>query len=385
MTQIERYIFRIALSAFLACLIGLTGTIWVTQALRELDLITAKGQTLLIFLFVTGLSLPTLVVVIAPMALFIAVIYALNKLNGDSELIVMSAAGMTPRSLLRPFLTLALAISVLVAFLTIQVMPSSFQELRDVVTRVRGDFIANVVKEGQFTALDNGITFHFRERGQGGMLLGLFIQDRREAGKTKVYLAERGQAIDVDGQSYLALEKGSVHQQQKDSRDSSILTFERYTIDLAAFAPPDADVIYKPRERSTMQLLFPDRSEGYYKLQKGRFRAELHDRLSSWLYPLALAFIAFAALGDPRTTRQGRGLAVAGAVVAVVVLRIAGFAASGAAARSQGAVVAVYAVPLLAIALSALIIFQGPAVRALGARLRRAVSGRLRAPRLAAS
>ncbi|GJE45013.1 LPS export ABC transporter permease LptF [Methylobacterium soli] len=384
MTQIERYIFRIALSAFLACLIGLTGTIWVTQALRELDLITAKGQTLLIFLFVTGLSLPTLVVVIAPMALFIAVIYALNKLNGDSELIVMSAAGMTPRSLLRPFLTLALAISVLVSFLTIQVMPSSFQELRDVVTRVRGDFIANVVKEGQFTALDNGITFHFRERGQGGMLLGLFIQDRREAGKTKVYLAERGQAIDVDGQSYLALEKGSVHQQQKDSRDSSILTFERYTIDLAAFAPPDADVVYKPRERSTMQLLFPDRSEGYYQLQKGRFRAELHDRLSSWLYPLALAFIAFAALGDPRTTRQGRGLAVAGAVLAVVVLRIAGFAASSAAARSQGAVIAVYAVPLLAIALSALIIFQGAAMRALGAGLRRSVSGRLGVPRLAA-
>ena len=38
MIQIERYIFRIALSAFLACLVGLTGTIWVTQALRELDL-----------------------------------------------------------------------------------------------------------------------------------------------------------------------------------------------------------------------------------------------------------------------------------------------------------------------------------------------------------
>ena len=124
MTQIERYIFRIALSAFLPPDrpdrhdLGDAGP-------GELDLITAKGQTLLIFLFVTGLSLPTLVVVIAPMALFIAVIYALNKLNGDSELIVMSAAGMTPRSLLRPFLTLALAISVLVSFLTIQVMPSA--------------------------------------------------------------------------------------------------------------------------------------------------------------------------------------------------------------------------------------------------------------------
>ena len=371
MTQIERYIFRIALSAFLACLVGLTGTIWVTQALRELDLITAKGQTILIFLFITGLSLPTLVVVIAPVALFIAVVYALNKLNGDSELIVMSAAGMTPRSIFRPFLTLAMAVSLVLAFLVIQVMPASFQELRDVITRVRGDFIANVVKEGQFTTLDNGITFHFRERGPNGTLLGLFIQDRREAGKTKVYLAERGQAVEVEGQSYLALENGSVHQQQKDSRDSSILTFERYTIDLAAFAPPDSDVVYKPRERSTLQLLFPDRSEGYFQLQKGRFRAELHDRLSIWLYPLALAFIAFAALGDPRTTRQGRGLAVAGAVLAVVVLRVAGFAATSAAARSQGAVAAVYAVPLIAIGLSSLLIFHGRAVRAWRERLAR--------------
>ena len=83
-------------------------------------------------------------------------------------------------------------------------MPASFQELRDVITRVRGDFIANVVKEGQFTQLDNGITFHFRERGPGGALKGLFIQDRREAGKTKVYLAERGNAVEIDGQSYLS-------------------------------------------------------------------------------------------------------------------------------------------------------------------------------------
>ncbi len=383
MKQIERYIFRIALGAFLSCLVGLTGVIWITQALRELDLITAKGQTLLIFLLITGLSLPALLTVIAPVALFIAVIYTLNKLNGDSELIVMSAAGMPPRSLLRPFLTLALIVSFLTGFLVVVVMPASFQELRDVITRVRGDFIANVVKEGQFTQLDNGITFHFRERGPGGTLKGLFIQDRREAGKTKVYLADRGNAVDIDGQSYLILENGSVHQQQKDSRDSSILTFERYTIDLAAFAPPDSDTIYKPRERSTAQLLFPDTTEGYYKLQKGRFRAELHDRLSACLYPLALVFIAFAALGDPRTTRQGRGLAVAGAILAVVGLRIAGFAAVSAAARSPAAVAAVYGAPLLAIALSCLLIFFGPRVRAFNAALVRGTRGLMRGQRLA--
>ena len=68
--------------------------IWITQALRELDLLTGKGQTILIFLTVTGLSLPALITVISPVALFIATLYTLNRLNGDSELIVMSAAGM---------------------------------------------------------------------------------------------------------------------------------------------------------------------------------------------------------------------------------------------------------------------------------------------------
>ncbi|WP_407521067.1 LPS export ABC transporter permease LptF [Methylobacterium oryzisoli] len=385
MKQIERYIFRIALGAFLSCLVGLTGVIWVTQALRELDLITAKGQTLLIFLLITGLSLPALLTVIAPVALFMAVVHALNRLNGDSELIVMSAAGLSPRRLMRPFLTLALMVSLGVGFLTIQVMPSSFQELRDLLTRVRGDFIANVVREGQFTSLDSGITFHFRERGGNGSLLGIFMQDRREAGRTVVYLAERGQIVDLDGQSYLVLEKGSVHRQQPDSRDSSIITFERYAVDLAAFTPPDTDTVYKPRERSTAQLLFPNANDGYYKLTKGRFRAELHERLTAWLYPLALALIAFAALGDPRTTRQGRGLAIAGAIAAVVALRIVGFAASGAAVRSAGAVIAMYAAPLLAIAISVVVAFHGNRVRAfnagLAALMRRTVAG-LPRPRL---
>src|SRR6186713_827140 len=117
MDLIGRYIFKIAFSAFLACLLALTAVIWITSALRELDLLTSKGQTLVMFFTITALSLPTLIAIIAPVALFIAVIYALNRLNGDSELIVMSAAGMPPQRLLRPFLGLGAGVCMLVAFL----------------------------------------------------------------------------------------------------------------------------------------------------------------------------------------------------------------------------------------------------------------------------
>jgi lipopolysaccharide export system permease protein len=253
-------------------------------------------------------------------------------------------------------------------------MPASFQELRDLVTKIRADFVANMVKEGQFTTLENGITFHFREKA-GDALLGIFMQDRREKGKTVVYLAERGQTMEAaNGQAYLVLEKGTVHRQELNSRDTSIVAFERYAVDLSAFSPDGGDLVYKPRERGTTQLLFPDESDAYYRFQAGRFRAELHDRLSSWLYPLAMMMIAFAALGTAQTTRQGRGVAVAVAVVAVVALRIAGFAATSITVRTPMGVAAVYGAPLGAILISLIIIFQGTFLRGLVARTKPLVS-----------
>ena len=351
MTLIERYILKISFTAFAACLVALTAVIWITQALRELDLLTGKGQTIFIFLTVTGLSLPALINVISPVALFLATLYALNKLNGDSELIVMSAAGMPPQRLMRPFLALGAFVCVIVGMITIYIMPASFQELRNLVTKIRADFVATMAKEGQFITLDNGITFHYRERS-GDSLLGIFMEDQRDKNKVVVYLAERGQTVESNGQAYLVLEQGSVQRKEPDSKDSSIVAFDRYAVDLSAFNQDGGEIVYKPRERGTTQLLFPNKNEAFYKFQEGRFRAELHDRLSSWLYPLAMMAIAFAALGDPRTTRQGRGVAMAVAVLAVVVLRVAGFAASSAVVRTPWAAIGVYGAPLLAIVLS---------------------------------
>src|SRR5271163_2616776 len=106
MLRIERYLFRTAATAFLAGLVTLTAIIWVTQSLKQLDLMTSKGQTILVFLRITGLGLPFLTAIIAPVALFASVLYCLNRLNGDSELIVMSAAGLSTSRLLRPFVAL---------------------------------------------------------------------------------------------------------------------------------------------------------------------------------------------------------------------------------------------------------------------------------------
>src|SRR5262245_62333611 len=96
MGSIDRYIFRTTLASFAVVLVSLTGVIWITQALRGIDLMTSQGQTILTFLGITGLVIPALILVISPIALMISISHTLNKLATDSEIIVMNAAGYSP-------------------------------------------------------------------------------------------------------------------------------------------------------------------------------------------------------------------------------------------------------------------------------------------------
>ncbi len=71
------------------------------------------------FLAITGLTIPALIVVIAPVALFGAVVFTLNKLNSDSELIVMSAAGTPPSTILmKTMAVLGVLVMLVVGWLT---------------------------------------------------------------------------------------------------------------------------------------------------------------------------------------------------------------------------------------------------------------------------
>jgi lipopolysaccharide export system permease protein len=347
---VGRYILRTSTVAFLAALTVLTAVIWLTQALREFDLLTMQGQSILIFLTVTGLAIPSLVMIIAPIALFIAILYVLNRLNSDSELIILSAAGLSPARLMQPFAMLTLATTALVGFMSLYAVPTGFHELRDLVTKVRADFITHIVREGTFTTLDQGFVFHYRERGPDGSLLGIFIQDRRDPEHIATYLAESGTTQQSGDESYLALQKGSLQREDSKSSNGGIVVFDSYKIDLTQFGGNTGSVPYKPRERSTRDLLTLDTHDSYVASQLGRFRAELHDRFVNPLYALSFGMIALAALAQPRTTRQGRSGAILSAILVVLLIRVAGFGASSLIGRWSGAVALDYAVPLLGMA-----------------------------------
>ncbi|MGA7609459.1 MAG: LptF/LptG family permease, partial [Xanthobacteraceae bacterium] len=146
MGSIGRYILRTTIGAFFLVLASLTAIIWVSYALRDIDLMTSQGQTILTFIEITSLVGPQLVLVIAPVAFVIAVSQILTKLASDSEIIVMNAAGMSPWLLFRAFFGAAVLVSVLVLFVSAYLSPECLRILRRWATEVRADVVANIVQ-----------------------------------------------------------------------------------------------------------------------------------------------------------------------------------------------------------------------------------------------
>jgi lipopolysaccharide export system permease protein len=325
MGSINRYIFRTTFGAFIIVLVSLTAVIWVTQALRDLDLMTSQGQTVLVFIGITGLIIPLLTLIIAPIALLIAVAHTLNKMSTDSEIIVMSAAGISPWMLFRSFMIVATVVSLFVAAIGAYFAPKGLRLLRDWLTEVRANVVSSIVQPGRFTTIESGVTIRIRERRPNGQLLGIFLDDRRAQKERVTMSAEIGEVIDNDKGTFLVLQNGVLQRQEADQRDPAIVMFDRNAFDLSQFAGGPQAVKYSIRERYLWQLLWPDPKDTFYIEQPGQFRAELNDRLTASLYPLAFVTIAFAYLGVPRTTRESRTLSTIGAVAGVGLVRLIGF------------------------------------------------------------
>lgn len=333
MGSIGLYIFRTTFGAFLVVLFSLTSVIWITQALRDIDLMTGRGQTILVFLGITGLIIPMLILVIAPIALMIAIVHVLGKLSNDSELIVMNAAGMSPWVVFRSFFIMAVMVSAMVTVIGAWLGPFGLKTLHAWANEVRADLVTNIVQPGRFNAFERGLTFHIRERQANGVLLGILVDDRRNPKERSTFLAEQGTILKDERGTFLLLENGSVQRmdlaerEPGKERDPAIVLYDRYALDLSQ-APNSSQAGGRnsSRDRYIWELLWPSEDDRK-KLPAGQIHSELHDRLLAPLYPIVFVTLTYAYLGAPRTTRQSRAMSLIGAISVVAGLRLMGFVA----------------------------------------------------------
>jgi lipopolysaccharide export system permease protein len=355
---LSRYIFRQAAGALLLILLSLTGVVWIAVALRQVELMTTQGQDVFRFLAMTTLAIPTMMALIAPIALLIASIHVLNRLSSDSELIVMTAGGMPAWSLFKPLGFLALLVSIAIAFVNHVTGPWAQQTLRELVVQVRTDLMAQVIQPWRFTSPEPKLTVHIRDRSPTGELLGLMMHDARDPKQIVTYLAETGLIIKQAGSAYLRMDKGHIVRRLENEAAPQIVAFDRYAVDINQLEQrAEHVVVVRPRERYTSELMNPDPNDPVYKASPGSYASELHERLASPLYAFAFVLVVLAFMGQAQTTRTSRTLAVVCAFVVAVFYRVLGIGLSNYVVVRPAAVPLLYAAPTAA-ALSAMAMTQ---------------------------
>ena len=328
----------------------LTAVIWLTQSLRLLDLVINRGQSAPTFVYLTLLIVPSLLVIILPIAYFAGTLFALNKLNSDSELVVMSAAGFSRAQIAVPVLIAAAIVMALTYLCGLYLMPAGQRAMKDKVVDIRADIGAALLNEGEFNTPADGLTVFIRELNSDGTIRGVMVHDNRNKKTPITYLAVRGQLAQTPAGARLIMFDGTVEESAHAGGQLTVLKFRRDVFDLDQFAGPA-----RATDRATSERYLPELFQPNPKLpQKLRnaYIAEGHNRLSQPLYCIAFAMIALAAVLRGRRARGANALRLALAALAAAIVRIAGYGVQGLAVGAPSLLFLFYVIPLLGAAIA---------------------------------
>ena len=89
MRIIELYILRRVFVLFAAVLLAAVGISWTVQVLSRINFLTTSGQTVFTILQFSSLFIPSVIPLVIPFALVIAIAQTLSTMNQDSELVVI--------------------------------------------------------------------------------------------------------------------------------------------------------------------------------------------------------------------------------------------------------------------------------------------------------
>ncbi|HEY4193098.1 MAG TPA: LPS export ABC transporter permease LptF [Mesorhizobium sp.] len=355
MKVVERYIMRRTFVLFMGTLLWTLAIVWTTQVLARIDLVTDSGQSALTFFQVASLIIPSIIPVVVPFALVVAVAQTLSTMNADSELVVISAAGSSRLTVVRPILLLALAAGLLCFVVHNGLDPYARQKNRELVASARADFLSLIIQEGTFRKVEDGLFVQIGERFPDSRLGGIFVADSREPGVDLIYYAKTGAIIDRGDKKVLLMNDGVVNRKVP-SGDVSVVRFTAYAFDLSAFASDTGDAILLPKDQTTQYLLNPDANDPTFKESPGLYRTELNIRFSEWLFPIAFALIALAVAGDPKSHREARIHPLITAIVICLAVRWLAFFAEGESKSTPFLGYMMYAIPILASLISILFI-----------------------------
>jgi len=357
MMLVQKYIGQQVLRPFILSLLALTTLALLTQSLQTIDLITKDNQSASTFFYITLLAMPKLIVIIMPISLFLSVLYSLNRIAMDGELIIAKAAGMSNWEICTPIVRISTLTFMLHLLINLLIQPLAFVEMRKEVFKVRTDIASKMVSSGEFIKLVEGLTIYAGDIGVDGFINDILINDARDVSKTITYVAEKGFISKNSKFTKLTLTSGSA-QSLLSNGEFNIVQFDNYQLDLTEIKSLDAILIKKPSDLYLHQLLKPDSEQYISRKKRKKFLSEGNNRLASPLYNLALTLMAICAIIKSRHQRMGYRLKIFLCGVAGFSIKVIEFFIKSVSEDNSGLNIFQYAIPITICFLCIVYIFE---------------------------
>ena len=342
---LSRYLFRQETMAVVMITLVIAGAIWFSQSLRLLDIVVQGGAPMIAFFEMMWLILPSFLVPILPITLFLGLLFVMHKLIQDQEWVVMQGVGLSFWQLARPALLLAFVVMLLHSALAIEIAPAMQRDLRFQRQLVQTDYAGAFLRSGTFNAIGSNMTIYVKERKGSSEFNGILIHDTRDPRFEITLTAQQGYLVTGEGAPRLVIQNGTRQERNSETRKINWLVFDQYVVDLAMLKQAQEDVFVKPYERPMKELLSPP--SDITPKQKIEFIAEGHERISFPLYNIAFSMIAFVIVMGGEFSRRGRPARYIIGILGVVGLQALALTLATLSAENLQLVPLMYAAPLL--------------------------------------
>lgn len=295
--------------------LGLLALVWLLQSLRFLDFLVNKGLGVGVFLEITSLLIPRLLILILPLATLAAAIAVCRRLQDDYETTALLASGLSPRWGYGPLLGWAACVVALLYGVMLLILPASITAFKNLQYDLRTREGQLLLTEGTFNPLGDDLMVYVRRRLSPNSFEQLLVHDTRNPAAPVTWYAKYGvlQQDILSQTPQLRLEQGV--RQEAEPRQTTMLEFASFNLDLTTHLATGVAELRTPEveERSLGAIWAEAQAPTTNSNRAAALRAEVANRLSWPLLPLPLTMLAVAALLHPARRKQSslRGVIVA--------------------------------------------------------------------------
>ena len=314
MRILDRYIVLEVIRHALLGLIIFTFVLFVPKLVRLMELFVrhsgSGSQIGVLFLCIV----PNILVFTIPMAVLIGVLLGLGRMSMDSEIIALTALGISRRRILWPVGVFAAIGTALTLVMTLWLAPLAIRTFRGIENNLITSQISFQVQPRVFDERFPHMVLYINDVSASGTRWnGVFLAEAGAESGSRITLAESAIVIAEPrlGKLELHLNGGSTHESSvADAEHYSVTAFGRsdWPVEVSGIAPAKGREASNP-ERSLGDL-WSDRGKGWRDA-----RVELHQRFA---FPVAC--LVFALIAVPLGAQPRRGGRAAGSLLAVVVI-----------------------------------------------------------------